>query len=267
MWISERVVRKGQTLLAGIFRTKTAILRNRGSVPTCDVFSESNVYRGLCNWPNGLPDKRHRPDEVLFWPFEIDTNTLEPGFHRLTIQSLEPESTESSREFIVLDAASYKDMVDGICAENVSSITTVRALPASFEEQWLYSWRLVEQYLGIDDNRDHIKVSLRKSRARFGRLFTQVVVTDFPPSPAKNRSDAEKLDIMWINFHVNRFVLNQLFCGGDVDVTTDNASTLSFHLKLRSDRAFSDQLPDELVTISRTFGAKLSLKWTALREN
>jgi hypothetical protein len=247
-YINERVILQGRKLKC-LLTDPTA----RGAIPTRSQILNAQGRVSLpaeeFHPPAGLrPKGENSPPLTAYWAAEVSTAKLSTG--RFTVQTAATQFA-GSEDFVVVDRGHYDQLIKAAGSEKLRSRTPF-ATEAEVASSWVQTWRDLPTYFSLP-------------RRRFLRpeaiLFQ---IKNLPlSSPELAALSREAFD--WVNFHIGRFLYDQVFFGGTIDVArSERRDLVEVRLYVDANAPLDREVPYELNAILASLvpdGYKIGVKW------
>jgi len=247
-YINERVIlqgRKLKCLLAdpsarGNIPARSQILNAQGrvSLPTEEFHT-----------PGGFQPKGDNSSPLTaYWAAEVSTAKLSPG--RFTVEAAVLQFA-AREDFVVVDRRHYDQLIKAAGAEKLRSRTPF-ATAAQVATSLTQTWRSLPTYFSLPYRR-----SLRPEAILFQ---IKNLPLSSPELAALSREAFE-----WVNFHIGRFLYDQVFFGGTIDVErTERRDLVEVRLYVDANAPLDREVPYELNAILASLvpdGYKIGVKW------
>jgi hypothetical protein len=263
IWMSDALIKRGQSTEVLAYRTVSeSTLKPRQAFV---AFVEDDSGRSspanvtevpLSDW---VAESRMgvTPTYKQIQAWRLDTSALSPGVHRLLI-SEGGNFVHTSPQFLIVTATELEAFIAQIGNEQFAVKTEIRNLK-DLDLAWLDSWSSALAYSGSSERL--LEVS--------GEHHICVAPPEIKNLVTWKPTNAKHLTIesfKFVCFHVNRFLFEQLFFGGEIwRDYHDRRGSLFVKFTIYSRKSLAKQLPQELLQILGTVSSSTlgppELKW------
>lgn len=255
-FLNERLLLSGRTLKCLLTDSEAAPEPVDVRAAQFRVVDPNGQTRAVENRPPGLPTiLEGRRGLISFSAVQWSSENVFLGQN--VAESLIDKKVVAQRDFVVLKPKEYGYLLESTEGEKIARENRRFESVDDVRRSWRQSWRDVLSYLG-GPKPEHI---------RWQTELQNVTQTDL---------EVLSVDAFaWMNFHINRFLLNRVFYGGDVQVertSRTGASEFVARLITRTPLSSEDDIQGELEELQRLAGSldidgiHVQLRWRAVGE-
>ena len=274
--ISEQLVNRGNRLRCVVVDPRTLRSRDREG-PEFRLLLNDIHRRGIhFESPQGYRSPNTHADvpQLKLWLAELDTGQVAEGEYQVeALFSNDPYLRNGyRRDLYILENSHYEDLVSAVERENFISTEvarptvqytvsgtsgggiggmggpgggTVIEAPSLFDTSWPYGWELLVSYLEAESGLPQIKRITDNGSLGVRGVLTRPLDLIMRRHRLISTDGVPIRTVDWLNYHIARFVADQLFFGGSVSYSLRAKCTVIY--KLQGSTPLSQALPFWLI--------------------